>query len=198
MDDGKYQEDLKSNRRLIRSQRLTIGGLVGCLFVALLIIYSILGAQKVIVTPPHVTESFWVSGEKVSNSYLEQMSGYVAWLMLDVTPGTINWKKDALLSFVEPAEHGKLKIRQEVEAERLKKLNASTYFLLQQLEPDEEKQQVFLTGRLRTYINGQETSVALKRYVAQFAYRGGRTHLKTFEEERNEPKNVAMASGAVR
>lgn len=198
MDDGKYQEDLKSNRRLIRSQRLTIGGLVGCLFVALLIIYSILGAQKVIVTPPHVNESFWVSGEKVSNSYLEQMSGYVAWLMLDVTPGTINWKKDALLSFVEPAEHGKLKIRQEVEAERLKKLNASTYFLLQQLEPDEEAQQVFLTGRLRTYINGQETSVALKRYVAQFVYRGGRTHLKTFEEAPNEPKNVAMANSAVR
>ena len=118
--------------------------------------------------------------------------------MLDVTPGTINWKKDALLSFVEPAEHGELKIRQEVEAERLKKLNASTYFLLQQLEPDEDKQQVFLIGRLRTYINGQETSVALKRYVAQFVYRGGRTHLKTFSEAPNEAKNVAMASTAVR
>lgn len=115
-----------------------------------------------------------------------------------MTPGTINWKKDALLSFVEPADYGTLKIKQEVEAERLKKLNASTYFLLQQLEPDQKKQNVVLTGRLRTFINGQETSVVTKRYLAQFSYRGGRTHLKTFTEVPNDPQNIAMASGTVR
>lgn len=198
MDNDKFQEDLKALRKLLRSQRLAMGGMIGCLLIALLIIYQVLGAQRVIVTPPQVSQPFWVSGGHVDTSYLEQMGGYVAWLVLDVTPGTINWKKDALLSFVEPADYGALKIRQEVEAERLKKLNASTYFLLQQLEPDQDKQNVMLTGRLRTYINGQETSVVPKRYLAQFSYRGGRTHLKTFTEVPNDPQNVAMANGTVR
>jgi len=198
MDKDKYQEDLKGLRKMLRSQRLAMGGLIGSLLIALAIIYEILGAQRVIVTPPQVSQPFWVSGKYVDTSYLEQMGGYVAWLVLDVTPGTINWKKDALLSFVAPDEYGKLKIKQEVEAERLKKLNASTYFLLQQLEPDQSKQEVILTGRLRTYINGQETSVEPKKYRAEFSYQGGRTHLKTFDEVKNDPKNIAMAAGTVR
>lgn len=198
MDKDKYQEDLKGLRKMLRSQRLAMGGLIGSLLIALLIIYEILGAQRVIVTPPQVSQPFWVSGKYVDTSYLEQMGGYVAWLVLDVTPGTINWKKDALLSFVAPDEYGRLKIKQEVEAERLKKLNASTYFLLQQLEPDQSKQEVILTGRLRTYINGQETSVEPKKYRAEFSYQGGRTHLKTFDEVKNDPKNIAMAAGTVR
>jgi conjugal transfer pilus assembly protein TraE len=198
MDNDKFQEDLRALKRLIRGQRMALGGLIASVLVALLIIYQILGAQRVVVTPPQVSQPFWVSGARVSSSYLEQMGGYVAWLVLDVTPGTIHWKKDALLSFVEPDDFGALKIRQEVEAERLKKLNASTYFLLQQLEPDEENQHVVLTGRLRTYINGQETSVIPKRYLAQFSYRGGRTHLKTFKEVSNDPQNVAVADRAGR
>ena len=198
MDKDKYQEDLKGLRKMLRSQRLAMGGLIGSLLIALVIIYEILGAQRVIVTPPQVSQPFWVSGKYVDTSYLEQMGGYVAWLVLDVTPGTINWKKDALLSFVAPDEYGKLKIKQEVEAERLKKLNASTYFLLQQLEPDQSKQEVILTGRLRTYINGQETSVEPKKYRAEFSYQGGRTHLKTFDEVKNDPKTIAMAAGTVR
>lgn len=198
MDKDKYQEDLKGLRKMLRSQRLAMGGLIGSLLIALAIIYEILGAQRVIVTPPQVSQPFWVSGKYVDTSYLEQMGGYVAWLVLDVTPGTINWKKDALLSFVAPDEYGKLKIKQEVEAERLKKLNASTYFLLQQLEPDQSKQEVILTGRLRTYINGQETSVEPKKYRAEFSYQGGRTHLKSFDEVKNDPKNIAMAAGTVR
>lgn len=198
MDKDKYQEDLKGLRKMLRSQRIAMGGLIGSLLIALAIIYEILGAQRVIVTPPQVSQPFWVSGKYVDTSYLEQMGGYVAWLVLDVTPGTINWKKDALLSFVAPDEYGKLKIKQEVEAERLKKLNASTYFLLQQLEPDQSKQEVILTGRLRTYINGQETSVEPKKYRAEFSYQGGRTHLKTFDEVKNDPKNIAMAAGTVR
>jgi conjugal transfer pilus assembly protein TraE len=198
MDNDKFQEDLKVLRKLLRGQRLAMGGMIGCLLIALMIIYQILGAQRVVVTPPQVSKPFWVSGGDVDASYLEQMGGYVAWLMLDVTPSTINWKKDALLSFVEPDEYGNVKIRQEVEAERLKKLNASTYFLLQQLEPDQAKQNVLLTGRLRTFINGQETSVVPKRYLAQFSYRGGRTHLKTFTEVPNDPQNLAMANGVLR
>lgn len=198
MNNDKFQDDLKALRKIVRGQRVAMGGMIGCLLIALLIIYQILGAQRVIVTPPQISQPFWISGEHVDASYLEQMGGYVAWLMLDVTPGTINWKKDALLSFVEPEQYGKLKIKQEVEAERLKKLNASTYFLLQQLEPNQERQYVVLTGRLRTYINGQETSVVPQRYKVEFSYRGGRTHLKTFEEIKNDPQNVAMVPGTVR
>ncbi|WP_256081022.1 type IV conjugative transfer system protein TraE [Massilia sp. YIM B04103] len=196
MDHVRFQDDVRAMKDRIRGQRLAIGALTACLFVALLTVYQTLGTQRIVVSPPTVEKPFWVAGARVSNAYLEQMGGYIAWLILDVTSATIQWKKDALLSFVEPDATGTLKIRQEVEAERLKKLNASTYFLLQQLEPDEDKQSVILSGRLRTYINGQETSVTPKRYLAQFSYRGGRNHLKAFKELENDPQTIAGTDSA--
>lgn len=73
MDNERFQEDLKALRKLMRGQRLAMGGMIGCLLVALLIIYQVLGAQRVIVTPPQVSQPFWVSGGQVDASYLEQM-----------------------------------------------------------------------------------------------------------------------------
>ncbi|WBS00164.1 type IV conjugative transfer system protein TraE [Pseudoduganella sp. SL102] len=186
MDNIRYQDDLRELRVRIRGHRIAMGVLGLCLFVTLLITYELVGAQRVIVMPPQVTKSFWVSGERVSNEYLEQMAGYVAWLMLDVTPASATWKKDALLGFVAPEDYETLKLRMELEAERLRKINGSTYFQLQQLEPDEEAQTVLMTGRLRTLVNGQETSLLQKRYHLAFQYSGGRTHLKTFKELRDE------------
>ena len=186
MDNPRYQDDLRELRSRIRGHRLVIGLLCLCLLIALMIAYALVGAQRVVVTPPHVTKSFWVAGERVSNAYLEQMGGYVAWLVLDVTPSSINWKKETLLGLVAPDDYDALKSRQDLEAERLRKMNAATYFSIQQLEPDEDKQTVLLTGRLRTLVNGHETSVLKKRYQVRFQYQGGRTHLRTFKEVGDE------------
>ncbi|GAB2855762.1 hypothetical protein GCM10027277_25410 [Pseudoduganella ginsengisoli] len=181
MDNVRYQEDLRELRLRIRHRSIGMGMLCACLFVALLVIYRLVVEERVVVTPPQVTKSFWVSGERVSSAYLEQMGGYVAWLMLDLTPASAEWKKNALLSFVAPEDYQALKLQMELEAERLRKMNGSTYFLLQQLEPDEDTQTVLLTGRLRTLVNGQETSLLQKRFRAVFQYRGGRTQLRTFK-----------------
>jgi conjugal transfer pilus assembly protein TraE len=127
------------------------------------------------------------------------MGGYAAWLILDVAPGSIDWKKHALLDIVSPDAVGKLKERQELEGERLKRLNASTYFLLQQLAPDEEKQSVRLIGLLHTQINGQATPPAPKTYEATFSNKGGRKHLAGFTEiKQNEQTSSTVGGSAAR
>jgi conjugal transfer pilus assembly protein TraE len=75
-----------------------------------------------------------------------------------------------------------MKSRQEIEAERLKRINASTSFLPQQLVPHEGNQTVVIRGRLRTQVNGQDTATETKAYLAEFRYAGGRMHLKAFKE----------------
>ena len=96
-----------------------------------------------------------------------------------------------LLKWCLPDNAGALKTRQELEATRLKKLNASTYFQLQQLVPDEETQSVLLTGFLLTQVNGVKTSDVQKTYRADFIFRGGRVHLKDFKEVDRENPNSA-------
>ena len=86
---------------------------------------------------------------------------------------------------MEPDQYGPLKTRQEVEAERLKRINASTMFMPQQLVPSEDKQSVVVRGRLRTLVNGFETANDLKAYLIEFSFNGARMHLKTFKEVPN-------------
>jgi conjugal transfer pilus assembly protein TraE len=182
MDFERLNGDIKAMRQRNRGLGLTVGTLAFGNLIALIVILNLLGSVRTVVVPPSIDKSFWVSRDKASSEYLEQMGSFMAWLILDVTPASIDWKKDILLGYVEPEQHGELKTRQELEATRLKRINASTYFMPQQLVPDETTQAVVVRGRLRTLVNGLETNEALKAYQVEFSYRGGRMHLKTFKE----------------
>ena len=182
MDFERLNSDIKEMRRRNRSLGLTVGALAIGHVVALIVILNLIGTVRTVVVPPSIDKSFWVSRDKASSEYLEQMGSFIAWLVLDVTPSSIDWKKGVLLGYVEPGQYGALKTRQEVEAERLKRINASTLFMPQQLVPSEDAQTVVVRGRLRTLVNGFETANDLKAYLVEFSFNGTRMHLKTFKE----------------
>ena len=182
MDFERLSGDLKELRRRNRTLGAAVGLLAAGHVLALAVVLNLLGAVRTVVVPPSINKSFWVTRDKASGEYLEQMGSFVAWLVLDVTPATVDWKKDILLGYVEPEQHGELKTRQELEAARLKRINASTFFLPQQLVPSEDTQSVVVRGRLRTLVNGLETANDLKAYQVEFGYGGGRMHLKSFKE----------------
>lgn len=182
MDSAKHNADLKDLRQ--RNRNLGFLNLIQtlCLLLSLATIFKSIGTERTIVIPPSIMKSFWVTGDHASVPYLEQMAGFIAWLVLDVTPSSIDWKKSVLLGYVDPSEYGPLKTRQELETDRLKRLNASTYFEPKQLVTDERQQSVVIHGQLRTQINGQDTSAEPKAYLAKFQLSGGRIHLKSFQE----------------
>jgi conjugal transfer pilus assembly protein TraE len=182
MDFDRLSGDLKELRRRNRALGLCVGLLAGGQVLAMAVALNLLGAVRTVVVPPSINKSFWVTRDKASGEYLEQMGSFIAWLVLDVSPSSIDWKKDILLGYVEPDQHGAFKTRQELEATRLKRINASTSFAPQQLVPSEDAQSLVVRGRLRTLVNGVETANDLKAYLVEFAYAGGRVHLKTFKE----------------
>jgi len=182
MDYSKLDNDLKELRRRNRGLGLAVGGLIAALLACLVIVLNLIGTERTIVVPPSIDRTFWVTRDHASREYLEQMGGFIAWLILDVTPASIDWKKDVLLNYVAPDQYGAMKLRQEVEAERLKRINASTSFLTQQLVANETNQSVVIRGRLRTQVNGLDTATDTKAYLAEFQYTGGRVHLKAFKE----------------
>jgi conjugal transfer pilus assembly protein TraE len=182
MDFERLNGDVKEMRRRNRGLGLAVGLLSAGQIVALLVILNLLGTVRTVVVPPSINKSFWVVRDKASSEYLEQMASFIAWLVLDVTPASIDWKKDMLLGYVEPDQYGALKTRQEVEAERLKRISASTVFAPQQIVPSEDAQSVVVRGRLRTLVNGFETANEPKAFLVEFSYSGARTHLKTFKE----------------
>ena len=182
MDFERLNGDIKEMRRRNRGLGLAVGVLAAGQILALVVILNLLGTVRTVVVPPALNQTFWVTRDQASHEYLEQMGSFIAWLILDVTPASIDWKKDVLLGYVDPDQYGALKTRQEVEAERLKRINAATVFAPQQLVPSEAAQSVVIRGRLRTLVNGFETANELKSYLIEFSHAGARMHLKVFKE----------------
>lgn len=196
MDFARLDHDLTDLRRRNRALGLVLGGLVVAQVFALAVICTIAGSERTIVVPPTIERSFWVTRERAGRDYLNQMAAYVSYLVLDVDPATVDWKKDALLDWIAPDQHAVMKARQELEAERLKRINAATYFRPQQLVADEERQSVVVRGRLRTLVNGQETSADTRSHLVEFDHSGGRLHIKTFKEIGNEQPALAQSAAA--
>jgi conjugal transfer pilus assembly protein TraE len=196
MNPTQANKDLKVLLATVRQQRLAILGLVVCLGLALVIMFNMVGRERIVLTPPAIEKSFWVAKDRVSASYLEQMGGFMAYLTLDVSPSSIEWKKAMLLQYVAPDVYGALQTRQDLEADRLKRLNATTQFSVAQLIPDEDTLSVHLKGRLATFINGTRTSDVEKEYVVGFDYTGNRIQLKRFEEFNDGTRKTAADSVA--
>ena len=168
MDFAQHQNDLRAQRRANRVLSAIVGALSLSVLLCLVVIVSIVGSDRTVIVPPNIDRTFWVTKEKASREYLEEMASYVAWLVLDVTPTTVDWKKNMLLNWVAPDQHSN---------------NAATFFLVQQLAADEAKQSVVVTGRLRRQINGADvTDPETRSYLAQFQYVGGRVHIQSFKE----------------
>jgi len=182
MNPNTLMHDLKLMRSTVRLQGAALALMGTCLLSSLVLMFNMVGRDRIVVTPPSIDKTFWVSKDRVSSSYLEQMGSFIAYLTLDVSPQSIDWKKTMLLQYVSPDVYGVLQTRQDLEADRLRRLNATTQFSVAQLLPNEEAMNVTLKGRLATFINGARTSDIDKEYVAEFEFKGNRVQIRNFKE----------------
>lgn len=185
MNPNTLMQDLKLMRSTVRFQGAALALMGACLLCSLVLMFNMVGRDRIVVTPPSIDKTFWVSKDRVSSSYLEQMGSFIAYLTLDVSPQSIDWKKTMLLQYVSPDVYGVLQTRQDLEADRLRRLNATTQFSVAQLLPNEEAMNVTLKGRLATFINGARTSDIDKEYVAEFEFKGNRVQIRNFKEMGN-------------
>ena len=199
MNPNTLMQDLKLMRSTVRLQGAALALMGACLLSALVLMFNMVGRDRVIVTPPSIDKTFWVSKDRVSSSYLEQMGSFIAYLTLDVSPQSIDWKKTMLLQYVSPDVYGVLQTRLDLEADRLRRLNATTQFSVAQLVPNEEAMNVTLKGRLATFINGTRTSDIDKEYVAEFEFKGNRVQIRNFKEIGNgeSATKVSAATASV-
>ena len=196
MNPNTLMQDLKQMRSTVRLQGAALALMGACLLCSLVLMFNMVGRDRVIVTPPSIDKTFWVSKDRVSSSYLEQMGSFIAYLTLDVSPQSIDWKKTMLLQYVSPDVYGVLQTRQDLEADRLRRLNATTQFSVAQLLPNEEAMNVTLKGRLATFINGARTSDIDKEYVAEFEFKGNRVQIRNFKEIGNGESATKVSAAA--
>ena len=167
-------------RLLLRQQAITFS-LVGALL--LLSLMLLRHQPQVILEPPTRVSTLTVQGDRVDQNYLTEMAQYVAHMMLDVTPATIERRNDEVLKWVHPATFGLIQNRMTVAAKRLKDANATTIFWPSQVAPDPDKLRVAVIGTLETYVNGTRVQAdKTQSWLLQFESKGGRMLIKDWKE----------------
>ena len=126
MDFERHQNDLRVQRKANRTLGAVLALLGVCQLISLVVIASIVGSERTVIVPPNIDKSFWVSKDKASREYLEQMGYFLMQLTLNVTPQSVDHQAKLLLQYAAPASFGELRTALLAAAERLKRDGAST------------------------------------------------------------------------
>ena len=182
------RQDLDSSRRTISYQNLILVASLALNIIIALIAVRLIGSERIILVPPTIHQSFWVESDAVSAEYLEQMGYFLAQLVLNVTPQSVDYQSNLLLQYAAPASYGELKTAMAVAGERLKRDGAATVFSPSTLNVDQRAMKVAVQGQLTTFISDRRVSDVSKSYLIELQYALGRITIKSFKETNaNDP-----------
>lgn len=148
--------------------------------------FYLIGKERIVVTPAVITSEFWVSSDTVSDSYLEQMSGFFLGLILNTSPNNFAARSGQLLQHVYPNYFAIVKaqlVKQQAEIERRA---MSTSFQPNSFKIDREKLLVEVNGELRILVGGSPLQLKSATYQIQFTHQQGRLYVKQFKEVKND------------
>lgn len=101
------KDNLLKENILLKSVIVVEGVLIASLAFTLI---SNSNSQRTVFLPPQATyQEFWVSGDQVSKSYLENVSSFVAYNLLNISPDNANSLLSNLLPLVDSDSYYKVK-----------------------------------------------------------------------------------------
>lgn len=156
-------------------QRKLLSALVGVLALSnvLLVTWTLGKKEKIILIPPQLENPFWVSGETVSEEYLEDMGHFMAMLLLDISPGSFPFKHKVLLRHTTPEGYGALKSQLLKDGEYYTSLQLSTHFKPSKILTKPETLEAEVTGSLTSFVGDKRVRETTETLTFKFTMREG-------------------------
>ncbi|TCJ20176.1 type IV conjugative transfer system protein TraE [Parasulfuritortus cantonensis] len=193
MKKDAYEADVQVLSTQNKNLWLAVAGLILLLILALMLVWSSMGSSRTVVTPPNIEKSFWITNGTASDTYLTQMAQWVSFLSLDVTPDNVAYKSDLLLKLAHPDYHGALQQKLRINAEKIRRDNASTSFDVRVAKAAPDALAAILTGYLKVTINGTVVKNELRHYLARFSIVGGQAQLIKFRRVKIDDFKAVLA-----
>lgn len=174
----------KSHLEKMISQRngylvLAIGALVVCLLQAFILL-GMYGKERIVLVPPTIEKSFWVSSKQVSPEYLSEMTQFFTYLRFNLTPENASLQRETLLRYVDSAYYNQLKSQLIQEADQLVAQHISLTFYPVNIKVNAPKLQVIIEGDLKTNVGDAFLPTKRVKYLIYYAFTGGRLLVKSF------------------
>ena len=136
--------------------------------------------ERVIITPPQLTQSFWAEGNQYSSQYLEEMALHYAHFLLDVTEKNVLYQGEILLRYVAPEAYGTFKAKILADEKQLKNDHLSTRFSPTDVVVHPDQLAVDLTGELLSYVGDKKISDVKETYQIKFRNQSGKLLIEAF------------------
>jgi conjugal transfer pilus assembly protein TraE len=181
----------------LKFQRNTVAGLCAVLLSinAIQTSYLFFRNERVVITPPQLTQGFWVEGNRFSPQYLEEMALHYAHFLLDVTEKTILYQGEIILRYVVPESYGTFKAKLLDDEKHLKTNHLSTRFAPSDVVISPDQLKVDITGELMSYVADKKLSQHRETYRFQFHNQSGRLLIKNFsllKSDRNPKEDIQL------
>jgi conjugal transfer pilus assembly protein TraE len=173
---------------------LATGLLLLCLLLCVMV-FHLIGRERIIITPPVVHRSFWVDHNEVSPEYLAEMTTFFAQLRLTVTPSNAAFQRTTLLRYTDASAYGELNNELVAEADHLTQGHISLAFYPVNIEVDAKHLMARVEGDLYSTVGNTPAKPARIAYRVQYRYNQGRLWLQSFEEELSHPKKQEQLHG---
>lgn len=160
---------------------LAAGAIVLC-FLQSLIIFALIGREKIVIVPPSIEKRFWISAQGASAEYLSEMSAFFVNLRLNMTPDSVFYQHELLLHYVDPAFYNAVKAELVKESDKIKDQHISTVFYPVNIKVDAKKLIAIIEGDFKPFVG--EVAMPVKRTTYKISYRfdDGKLLVKSFEE----------------
>jgi len=173
------------------SQRNILAGLSSVLLVVVFLqsIFLFFRHERIIVSPPELHQSYWVEGNRFSESYLEEMAVFFAHLLLDVSSESLLYQGDVILRHVDAESYSRIRTKLFADAAQLKKENATSRFQPKKAIVLRKSMEVQLKGTMTQYVSGKDVSSYEETFVVRFSAKNGTIYLKDFALLSTKNKN---------
>ena len=156
----------------------------------LMLVVFLFGAdltEKTIILPPDVTKPFSIHLDKVSPSYIEQMTRYFSQLLLTYHKANVDTQFDTILRHVHPRAYANLKAALHAKASRVQRHLIGSVFHPMGIHVS--KMKATINGELISMIGKKIISRTQNYYEFEYAYRNGSFYLIKFQQLALQPGN---------
>lgn len=150
-----------------------------------IVMFFLIGREKVIFVPPSIEKSFWVSSQNVSPEYLSEMTIFFTNLRINMTPESAAMQRDTLLRYIDPSYYGSFKSQLVKEADLLNEQHISVAFYPINVRVDQSHFKALIEGDVKSFVGDATLPTKRVKYLITYRYDFGRLLIKSFEEVKN-------------
>jgi conjugal transfer pilus assembly protein TraE len=148
-------------------------------------IFFMVGRERIVMVPPEIQKSFWITSGTVSPEYLSEMALFFTSLSFNVSPGSATMQHAILLRYVDPTYYEILKRKLVDVEERIKKEHITTSFYPGEVKVDTKHFIVQVSGDLQYTIGDVQLPLEHVTYQYGFSYKQAQLKITSFPEVKN-------------